>query len=308
METQLTHASKEVKDPLARETDACPECDSSCLIEDTHRGELICASCGTVIERGAFDSQERRAYSADEVENRKHHGSPINALTDISWTNILKATNKNASPSLKRAARWNSCLNWEKKNLLMAVTEIKRVCSAIGVPHIVAEAAATYYRKIQRMNVLRGRSINGFVGGCIYLACRTSHVPRSVDDIYKEMPGTADRDIRIGYSVLVAELKVRVPRLSAVALLPRFSSLLNLKHDTLNLAERMLVAFEKRNNTTGKDPKGIIAAALYTACKVKGEDTSQKRVAAACSVTEVTIRSRLKEFNILIPKSALIVQ
>ncbi|MBN2150677.1 MAG: hypothetical protein JW839_04425 [Candidatus Lokiarchaeota archaeon] len=302
METRLAPGSKRVDDGLARGDEACPECASPCLIEDSRRGDLVCTCCGAVIEGGTFDFSERRAFSEQEVEKRKHNGSPITALTDISWTNVLRATNKNASPALKRAARWNSCLSWEKKSLLLAVTEIKRVCSALAVPRIVAETAATYYRKIQRLNVFRGRSIHGFIGGCIYLACRTCHVPRSVDDIYKEMPGTADRDIRIGYSVLVAELKVRVPRLSAVSLLPRFSSLLNLRQDAHNLAERMLIAIEKRNNTTGKDPKGIVAAAVYTACKMTGEHASQKRVAAACGVTEVTIRSRLKDSNIATPE------
>ncbi|MEX2719510.1 MAG: transcription initiation factor IIB family protein [Candidatus Sigynarchaeum springense] len=303
METRFAPGSKSPKDQMDRADETCPECNNPCLIEDSRRGELVCTSCGAVIEGETFDFSERRAFSEEEVEKRRHNGAPITALTDIAWTNILKATSKNASPTLKRAARWNSCLNWEKKSLLVAITEIKRVCSALGVPRIVAETAATYFRKIQKRNVLRGRSIHGFIGGCIYLACRTSHVPRSVDDIYKEMPGTADRDIRIGYGVLVTELKVRVPRLSAVALLPRFSSMLNLKQDTLNLAERMLVALEKRNNTTGKDPKGMIAAVIYIACKIKGEETSQKRVAAACSVTEVTIRSRLKEINAILPES-----
>jgi transcription initiation factor TFIIB len=295
--------SKVVRDPAASEPGLCPECGGAGLVEDVHRGELICTSCGTVIERGAFDfSQEKRAYTAEEVENRKHNGSPITALSDISWTTVLKATDKNASPSLKRAARWNSRLSWDKRNLLMAVTEIKRVCSALAVPRLVAETAATYYRKVQKMNVLRGRSISGFVGACVYLACRTSKVPRSVDDVYKEMPETTDRDIRICYRVLVGELKVRVPRISAVALLPRYASVLALPQDTANLAEKMLVAFEAHNNTAGKDPKGMIAASIYLACKIREEETAQKRVATACGVTEVTLRSRIKEFNAIIPQ------
>jgi hypothetical protein len=150
METLSTHESTKVKAPL--EIDACPDCNSHCLIEDTHRGELICSNCGVVIERGTFDFSEKRAYSSEEIENRKQNGAPITALTHISWTNVMGVTSKNASACLKRAARWNSCMSWDKKNLLMAVTEIKRVCSALAVPHIIPEAAATYYRKVQKMN------------------------------------------------------------------------------------------------------------------------------------------------------------
>jgi transcription initiation factor TFIIB len=303
MDTRITHESKIVKEPLAgRDVNTCPECSSTGLIEDTHRGDLICTSCGTVIDRGSFDfSQEKRAYTAEEVDQRKHNGSPITALSDITWTTVLKATDKNASPGLKRAARWNSRLSWDKRNLLMAFTEIKRVCSALNVPRLVGETAATYYRKVQRLNVFRGRSISGFVGACVYLACRTSKVPRSVDDVYREMPETTERDIRICYRVLVGELKVRVPRISAVALLPRYASELGLSQESANLSGKLLASFETRNNTAGKDPKGMIAAAIYLACKTMNEETAQKRVATACGVTEVTLRSRIKEFNAIVP-------
>nr|MDO8084372.1 TFIIB-type zinc ribbon-containing protein [Candidatus Sigynarchaeum springense] len=296
METQLTIESKPVKEPLAQEANTCPECDSPNLVQDSRRGELVCASCGAVVECGAYDcSQDKRAFTAEEVNSRSHHGSPITALTDIAWTNVIHVDDKNASPSLKRAARWNNRLPWKMRTLLQGFTEIKRVCSAIAVPKLVAETAATYFRKVQKMNLLRGRSMNGFVGGCVYLACRTSKIPRSIDDIYLEMSDTTDRDIRIGYSVLVSELKVYVPRISAVALLPRFASALALSEDSLHLAEKLLAAIEIRNNT-GKDPKGLIAAAVYLACKMRDEETAQKRVATACGVTEVTLASRIKEF------------
>ena len=69
----LPAGSKVVRDSTASEPGLCPECKSGGLVEDTHRGELICTGCGTVIERGAFDfSAEKRAYTAEEVENRKH--------------------------------------------------------------------------------------------------------------------------------------------------------------------------------------------------------------------------------------------
>nr|MDO8111597.1 TFIIB-type zinc ribbon-containing protein [Candidatus Sigynarchaeota archaeon] len=277
---------------------ACPECGSLNLIEDVHRGELICSICGIVIEEMAFDfSQEKRAFNAEEVDNRKHNGSPISALSDISWMTVV-STDKNSSSELRRAIKWNSRLSWDKKNLLTAVNEIKRVCINLSLPRIVAETAATLYKKVQRCNVLRGRSINGFVGACVYLACRISKIPRSVNEVYAEMPNTTDREIRICYRVLLNELRIKVPKISAVALLPRYASLLGLSPRMTSLAEKLLAAFEKNGtNTAGKDPKGMIAAAIYLACLQLGEGKPQKHIALACGVTEVTVRCRIKEFS-----------
>jgi len=294
----MLHEAFSENKSMGTDTNACPDCGGLNLIEDSHRGELICSICGIVVEEMAFDfSQEKRAFTAEEVDNRKHNGSPISALSDISWTTVIKATDKNSSSELKRVVRWNSRLSWDKKNLLIAVNEIKRVCINLSLPRIVAETAATLYKKVQKLNILRGSSINGFVGACVYLACRMNKIPRSVNEVYAEMPNTTDRDIRICYRVLINELLIKLPKINAVALIPRYASMLGLSPESTSLAGKLLAAFETGTNTAGKDPKGMIAAAIYLACQQLGEDIAQKDVATACGTTEVTVRSRIKDFQ-----------
>ncbi|MHA1791088.1 MAG: transcription initiation factor IIB [Promethearchaeota archaeon] len=279
------------------ELDTCPECGSSMLIRDAHRGEIICTTCGTVVTAHEFDfSQEKRAFTAEEIENRRHNGSPISALSDITWTTIIRMNEVNSSPQLRRAVKWQSRLTWEKKNFLIAVNEIKRICTNLGLPKIIAETAATLYKKVQKKNILRGRSINGFVGACVYCACRINKIPRSVVEIYEQMHYTTDRDIRLCYRVLISELGIKVPKLNPIQLLPRYASLLEVSSTVATLAEHILKENLHKLNTAGKDPKGYIAASLYLACKKKGEDRPQKQIAKACSITEVTLRSRIKEF------------
>ena len=47
----------------------------------------------------------------------------------------------------------------------------------------------------------------------------------------------------------------------------------------------------------GKDPRGIAAAALYLACKIRDERCTQKDIAEAAGITEVTLRNRLKDLE-----------
>ncbi len=47
--------------------------------------------------------------------------------------------------------------------------------------------------------------------------------------------------------------------------------------------------------TSGKGPIGVAAAALYIAAVLEGEKKTQREVADAIGVTEVTIRNRYKE-------------
>ena len=46
---------------------------------------------------------------------------------------------------------------------------------------------------------------------------------------------------------------------------------------------------------SGKGPMGIAAAALYIASVSTGHRRTQREIAEACGVTEVTIRNRYKE-------------
>ncbi len=54
--------------------------------------------------------------------------------------------------------------------------------------------------------------------------------------------------------------------------------------------------------TSGKDPKGLVAAAIYLASQTLHEAKSQSRIARTIGVTEVTLRSRYKEFLTFINK------
>jgi transcription initiation factor TFIIB len=50
----------------------------------------------------------------------------------------------------------------------------------------------------------------------------------------------------------------------------------------------------KRTLTAGKDPMGLAASILYIASKETGDTKTQKDMAIAADVTEVTIRNRIR--------------
>ena len=50
----------------------------------------------------------------------------------------------------------------------------------------------------------------------------------------------------------------------------------------------------RKRAAAGKDPMGLAAAALYIACLQHNEKKTQKDIAEAAGVTEVTVRNRYK--------------
>ena len=63
---------------------------------------------------------------------------------------------------------------------------------------------------------------------------------------------------------------------------------------TKRFAVKVLKKAQENEVSAGKDPMGLAAAALYLSCVRNGEDKTQRDIAEAANVTEVTIRNRYK--------------
>jgi transcription initiation factor TFIIB len=60
-------------------------------------------------------------------------------------------------------------------------------------------------------------------------------------------------------------------------------------------AAKLIDVLKRSGLTEGKDPAGIAAASVYIASIVLDEKKTQKQVAQAANVTEVTIRNRYRD-------------
>jgi transcription initiation factor TFIIB len=112
------------------------------------------------------------------------------------------------NPDLKRAAKWNTRITWQKRNLLIASTELKRISSNLNLPNHVKEEGMRLYIEAFKRKLLRGRSINAMVAACLYVACRQKHIPRTLQEITEEASAGA-KDIRRSVSTLIRELNLK---------------------------------------------------------------------------------------------------
>ena len=273
----------------------CPECKGQIItIQDT--GEVVCSQCGLVLKERIIDFSHsgKRAFTAQEKKIRERTGSPISILLpDMGLTTVIDKKNI-VNPDLKRAAKWNSRISWEKRNLLIATTELKRICSNLNLPDYIKIEAISLYKKAFKRKLLRGRSINGMVAACIYYACREKRIPRTLQEILDETSVSA-KDVRRFYRTLIKEFNLKTPSTDPIALIPRFITELGLDSEIEGLTIKILNAYKSNISMSGKDPKGIVAGVLYLACKIRKINLTQKRIADTIGITEVTLRSRYKE-------------
>ena len=274
----------------------CPECGGG-TISIQQRGETVCKQCGLVVNEKEVDIFHSgiRAYSKQEKDKKERTGCPISILMpDIGLSTIIDRT-KIKNPDLRRAAKWNTHLTWEKRNMLIAITELKRIGGNLNFPERVKKAAVRLYKEVFKKNLLRGRSINGMIAACAYYVCKKERVPITLQEILGEA-SINDNIVKKCYKILVRELNLKSPHIDPVALIPRYCADLGLDIHIEKEAIKVLKNFIANNSICGKDPKGLCAGSIYLVAKLKNKKISQKDISKVIGVTEVTLRSRYKEF------------
>ena len=282
---------------ISKQSNLCPECGGSIILIE-EKGETVCGQCGLIINERLVDHSRsgKRAYTNQEKNSREQTGAPISILLpDMGLSTVIDKQKIN-NPDLKRAAKWNTRITWQKRNLLIASTELKRISSNLNLPNHVKEEGMRLYIEAFKRKLLRGRSINAMVAACLYLACRKKDIPRTLQEILDEASVTA-KDVRRSISILTRELNFKTQSTDPVALIPRYVSDLELDSEIEALTKKILTTYISNFSISGKDPKGLCAGAIYLACRIKDLELTQQQIVNSIGVTEVTLRSRYKELK-----------
>ena len=276
--------------------ETCPECNGSIsLIKE--KGETVCSQCGLIIYERQPDLSHKgvRIYNKNDSIKKERMGTPISPLIpDITLCTYIDK-NYIYNSDLKRAVRRDSNLAWRSRNLLIASKELKRIGHNLNLPSFIMEEAFSLYKKTFKVKLIKGRSIIGMITACIYYSCKNRSIPRTFHEIRSETP-IDKKIVKKCYSSLVRELNLKVLNTNPIYFIPRFAAELNLGFGIEIIAHKILLPMTKKKLFYGKDPKGFCAGALYFACKIKNLSISQKKIAKVVGVTEVTLRTRYKEF------------
>ena len=290
-----------------KEGDVCPECGNDFLVTDPATGEVACPSCGyVVVERGLDRTPEW--IKDDEEAVRMKTGPPLSVMihdyglsTTIDQIDV-DATGrrlpKEARESLFRLKRLDSATltdPTEARNILEASRILETYVDRLHLGRQVAEEAMAIYRRAFRMGLVRGRSIRAVVAGSLYTACRLMNVPRDLREFERVYPIVRRRTVAQMYRLLVKSLGIKAPAQDPSIFVTKIASKLGLSQKTVQEALRILEEARQRGIVTGKDPVGVAAAALYITCD--GLEVTQKDLARASGVTEITIRHRSKELR-----------
>jgi transcription initiation factor TFIIB len=311
--------SKKESGVRQRLVDKCPECGSSNLVHDYDTGETVCGDCGLVLYEQMMDKgPEWRAFTQEEKASRSRVGVPTSySVHDKGLSTAISQVDRDAFgrklPLSTRLQMWR-LRKWQirsrvhssiDRNLAQAMAELDRLSDKVYIPPPIKEKAAVTYRKALDKGLVRGRSIAAIAAAALYAACRGSGTPRTLREI-AEASLVDKKDVARCYRLLLRELEVHMPIADPLTYVSKIAERTGISGKTQGIAIGILREARKRRAAAGKDPMGLAAASLYIACLKNNEKKTQKDIAEAAGVTEVTVRNRYKtlkkQLNLELPE------
>ena len=292
---------------ITNNKDRCQRCGNSTIISDTETGETICKKCGFVIsDRLETTGPEWRSFLEDGKSDKSRTGDGTSLRRhDMGLATIINPANRDAAGkpltynmknTIRRLRISNNRIQFNQsidRNFREAFSDLDRMKDKLAISNAIVEKSAYIYRKAIENGLVRGRSIAALMGATLYAACRDTETPRTLKDI-AEKTNIKRKEIARCYRMLLKELDLKMPVVDPVQCISRIGSKLGISEKTKRYAIEILRKAEQNDYVAGKNPMAMAGTALYLSCVKMKEDRTQKEIAQAANITEVTIRNRSK--------------
>lgn len=300
------YRNRYVEDNVEENIPAHTYCCNNPFVE-ARDGNKVCLNCGLIFER-TFVGNERRAYTVEEIQNRRRTEPRWRDFGPRTMLPNTKTDSKGKSIGAKEQALFsrlskiqNSLISSIERNFWEAKPKLKMLTSKLNIPEYIAETSWKIYSIVAKKKLTMGRSINGFIAGSLYAAIRVHDFPRLLDEVCEASltpRRTVHRSLAMIIREVLPELNLRYQPITAESLVFRFGNELDLPIQIQKEAINMLKDASRNGlKRTGKDPKGLAAACIYIAAKNNSVRKTQSKVADVAKITEVTLRSRAKQIK-----------
>ena len=121
-------------------------------------------------------------------------------------------------------------------------------------------------------------------------------VPRTLDEVAQKLQ-QGRKEIGRTVRIIKRKLKMKPITTKPEHYIDRFCSDLELRSEAIALCHQWMKEIKRLELDSGRGPVGIAASLIYMASIVTGQNRTQREIAEATNVTEVTIRNRYKELS-----------
>ena len=275
-------------------------CDSK-YATDYERGEVLCETCGTVVREYLPDmSHDTRTYTPEEFNSQTRTGPQMSLMVHDQGLSTTIGNNRDSTGrmlSSQKKREFTRLRMWDQRSksrsaasMSKAFTLLHAIKTKLAIPYSVVERAAYIYRKAVSMGLTKGRTVASLASASLYIACRESDTPRTLDEIVTISnvdKKTLFRDLR----TMLRKMDINLNQYDTSYFVAKISNEISLRESTKREALNILRKSERSLLTAGKRPIAMAAAAIYIAALASGEQITQRSLAKISKVSDVTIRN-----------------
>jgi len=279
---------------------SCSECS---IIVDYETGEMICQSCGRILQENIVDERK------EIISFRQDHHMPTSLMIhDMGLSTIIGKTNRDfvgkpldygMKQSMKRMRLWDyrsQTKNTSERNLRIALYEMVKLKEKLGLSDTIIDRAAYLYRKAAKAQLIRGRTVKSIVGACVYAACRDMDTTRTIIEISNHLQEKR-KLIAKAYRMLFQNLRFAVSFTDPINCIIKFANNLQIPENTKREAIKIFDTLKEKELTAGKNPNAVAATVLYMAGIKTNVNLTQHDITRISGITSVTIRNRLQDYK-----------
>jgi transcription initiation factor TFIIB len=241
------------------------------IIQDTTRGEYICADTGEVISDHMI--LELPSYQNQQI----YHTVRKNKLMEIKFRRLI-ATDKRTKLSSYLIKKMSIIFN--------------RYASMLSLPKNVRLEAWKLINKAYVLNYKK-KNKDSFVLACIYIACNKYNYPVDLHTL-KQYDSKAVKEIYKNIKMITRYLKISLKPTNPTNLIPSLVYDLNLPDTLIHKSVQLLTEFS-RNSVLTRSRYAYAVASVYIIAMLLGYKIKQSDIRRKTGVGEITLRNAAKD-------------
>ncbi len=292
----------------------CDECGATEWDLDNNRGEVVCLSCGIVVEDGVIDPGAEWVNHGDGAD-RSRVGAPSTlTLSDKGLNTTISRSDLSGGRAAMHGIKGKALRDWRRRAVIdeRSKTRDSRARNLVkamqfirdkgDLPKRIQEEAASFYRKAAEKGLVTGRSIQGVAAACVYIAAREAGIPRRLEDIAESFEMTSEvKTKELKRTIRLVSRELGAHRITGPEeYLDKFHSDLGLPPQVIGEANYLWNRVAGSMEWQGKKPSGVAGVILYKAAQNRGSPRTQADVCKVAGVSEVTLRGLLRLLEALL--------
>lgn len=285
----------------------CESCKGSNYTQNPKTYEYVCRKCGLVIEEKPVDFTGGTNQFDQEIFSDKLF--PLGSVIPYENRDFQKVRFTVKQRKKAKQLRKHNARDYVRRKRDMMMVWMGNYLSRIEADQGLRDEARTLLLRVindSNENPYRYTNLEAVIPAVIRIACKLRKIPMSFKETIDLNEEIKRKQIAYYFKLIMWSLGIKTSLnfkeyiISLKKYITKASNALNISEETQNLAFNILDNIREKKKFSGLNPRGIAGGILYITCRGNNEKRTQKKLAKILDVTEVTLRSRIKEINLLL--------